>query len=428
MIVAELIAVGSELLVGGRAESNSLFLADALSAMGLSVKYKTVVGDNVDDINRVLAGAVQRADVVIMTGGLGPTVDDVTREAVAKASGQPLRQSKVAKEQVLARFAARGRTPAPVQMCQARIPAGATVLPNPNGTAPGFFLEIRRSLVFVLPGVPSEAQTMLTASVCPILEKTLPLPFTLDRRVLRVIGLTEAEVDARIRPVCVKFKDVTVGILASPLGVTVSLSQLLTRTGLVFTRAGKRQENLLDRLICKMQDLLGQHVYATENLEMEEVVGRLLSASGLTLALAESCTGGLIGHRLTQVPGSSTYFDCSVVCYSNRAKIDWLHVPDELFPKYGAVSAEVARAMAQGVRQRTGADIGLSVTGIAGPGGETKDKPVGLVYVGLDGQGDYSVKQFQFHGDRPTIKLRASQCALDMLRRWLVTRPVKGGG
>jgi nicotinamide-nucleotide amidase len=416
---AETVAIGSELLIGGRSDSNSLFIAEVLGSLGIEVKFKSIVGDESGDIVRVIETAVRRAGVIIMTGGLGPTVDDCTREAVAAVTGLRLARRKEALEGMTARLAQWGRVPNKGQLRQARIPSRAEVLPNPVGSAPGFALHWKGAWLIALPGVPGEMQAMMRESVVPLLTTRLLRsakhpPRPISRSVFHTWGLPEAEVDEKLRGLVPKRSPVELGLLASPMGVLVSL----TAKG-----RGSTDHRVMESLKEAVQAKLKDWIFAEGEDSMEAVVGRLLSDRGLTIAVAESCTGGLITHRLTQVPGSSAYVDRSVVCYSDQSKIDLLGVPPDLIARHGAVSREVAAAMARGIRQRAAVSVGLSVTGIAGPGGGTETKPVGLVYVGLDGrEPDIVTKEFRFHGDRTVIKQRSSQAALDLLRRWLIER------
>jgi len=418
-----------------------LFLAEQLASAGVEVQFKSVVGDDEADVQGVLRVAARRAEVVVLTGGLGPTRDDRTRQAVSRATGRPLRRRAEAVEGMRRRLAEWGRVPTVAQQRQGLIPNGAEVLPNPVGSAPGFCLTWRGCLIVALPGVPAEAEQMFAASVMPKLlaaaaagtaSKGRGGPERVERRLLQTFGLPESEVDRKLRGLVPAGLGVRLGLLASPLGVTVSLTSSEHRRHRLGTG------HVVDRLMKAAGKRVEPYVYAEGTETMEAVVGRHLAARGLVLAVAESCTGGLIGHRLTQVPGSSQYLDRVAVCYSDRAKHDMLGVPEALIRRYGAVSAEVAAAMAQGIRTRSHAGIGLSVTGIAGPGGGTQQKPVGLVYVGLNtkrtssrtvtaggagtrtGRKAHVTREFRFHGDRQTIKLRASQAALNLLREWLV--------
>ena len=419
---AETIAIGSELLLGGRMDTNSLFIADRLAACGVELRYKSIVGDELSDIVAVLKTAARRARVVIVTGGLGPTIDDLTREAVAQATGQRLSRRKTALDGMVARLAEWGRTPTKAQLRQAMIPAGADILSNPVGTAPGFAVIWKDTFLAALPGVPREMEPMIHNGVLPRLQawigKHKGIPATpVIRRVLHTSGVPESLVDQRLEGLLPEGTAIQLGIYASPMEVMVSLTGPDKESGPV----------TIDRLFEEAKTRLGDIMYGEGDDTMESVVGRLLTDRHMTLAVAESCTGGLIGHRLTQVPGSSSYVDRGIVSYSNRAKIDLLGVPSELIDRHGAVSAEVAAAMARGIRERSGVSVGLSVTGIAGPGGATKTKPVGLVYLGLDGgPNDAMTKECRFHGgDRSVIKQRSAQAALDLLRRWLLR---KGGG
>lgn len=415
----ETIAIGSELLLGGRVDTNSLFLAEQLASIGVELRYKTVVGDDLPGIMEVLRTAVRRARVIVMTGGLGPTVDDLTRDAVAKATGCRLGRRKEALEGMTARLAQWGRRPSASQLRQALIPAKASVVPNPVGSAPGFSLVWKGSFIASLPGVPREMEAMVRQTVLPqvgswLSTRSIASLVPIVRRVFHTVGAPEADVDAALKGAVPASAPIELGILASPLGVLVSLT----------TKPGHGAEHSgIDGVSEAVRQRLKEWLYAEGTESMEEVVGRLLAERRLTLALAESCTGGLIAHRLTQVPGASAYVDRGVVCYSNRAKTEMLGVSAALITQHGAVSQEVAAAMATGIRERSQVSVGVSVTGIAGPGGATAAKPVGLVYIGLDGgEGSLMTKEYRFHGDRQTIKQRSSQAALDLLRRWLLSR------
>ena len=418
----EIIAIGSELLLGGRLDTNALFLTEGLASVGVEVRYKSVVGDDVEDIVAAIRTAVRRADVAVMTGGLGPTVDDRTRQAVARATGRPLRRRAEALEGMKRRLAAWGRIPTEAQLRQGLIPVGAEVLDNPVGSAPGFLLKWRGCQLAALPGVPSEAERMFVMVLVPRLKKLVvhDEQERIERRVFHTYGILEVELDRKLKDVIPPNGSVRLGLLASPLGVVVSL----TASGTSVTARA------MDRLAQQVRKRIGAYIFAEGADTMEAVIGRHLAGRKITVAVAESCTGGLIGHRLTQVPGSSAYLDRVAVCYSNRAKIELLGVPESLIRRHGAVSGPVAAAMAKGVRIKSRVDIGLSVTGIAGPAGGTPQKPVGLVYVGLNARrsnrasGGNTVIECRFHGTRDTIKLRASQAALNLLRQWLI-RPAK---
>ena len=417
---AEIIAIGTELLIGGRSDSNSLFLADELGHLGIAVRFKSVVGDERQDIVTAIHTAVTRTRVIIMTGGLGPTVDDCTREAVAQATGHRLCRRKDALEGLTARLAQWDRIPNTAQLRQAMIPSSATVLRNPVGSAPGFCLTWKKALVISLPGVPREMEEMMRQEVVPLLRAATASSgqsprAPIVRQVFHTFGLAEADVDATLQGLIPKGAPIGLGVLASPMGVLVSLTTKGNQS------VPKEHRDLLERLANDVRARLSDWLFAEGRDTMEEVVGRELARQGLMVAIAESCTGGLIGHRLTQVAGSSAYLDRGAVCYSNRAKTEMLGVPADLIVKHGAVSQEVAASMAKGIRERANVSVGLSVTGIAGPGGGTATKPVGLVYIGLDdGTGQPIAQEFRFHGDRTAIKQRSSQAALNLLRRWLL--------
>jgi nicotinamide-nucleotide amidase len=305
---------------------------------------------------------------------------------------------------------------------QALIPSGATVLKNPVGSAPGFCLRWKKALIVSLPGVPREMEEMMRQEVVPLLRAACessgrPPRAPIVRQVFHTFGLAEADVDAKLKGLIPKGASVDLGMLASPMGVLVSLATKGSQS------APEKNRDLMQKLANDVRTRLSDWLFAEGHHTMEEVVGRELAKRGLMLAVAESCTGGLIGHRLTQVAGSSAYVDRGAICYSNRAKTEMLGVSAELIAKHGAVSKEVAAAMACGIRERANVSVGISVTGIAGPGGGTETKPVGLVYVGLDdGTGRPIAREFRFHGDRNIIKQRSSQAALDVLRRWLLEK------
>jgi competence/damage-inducible protein CinA-like protein len=426
VIKAEIIAVGSELLLGGRTDTNSIFLAEMLAHQGIEVRFKTVVGDDLEDICGALTQASKRTKIVLVTGGLGPTVDDLTREAVAKLTRSSLRLRPQALRSIQARFKLAGRTVTANQRRQAFLPIEADLLRNSAGTAPGFSLKWKRCRIFCLPGVSHEARKMFSESVLPLLVKEKMVGQGIESRSLQTFGLIEGVVDERIQGVVPEGHGIQVGILASPLGVSISLTRnhkIEMPKALPVKIKSAKVSLSLEVYMGELSKKLGSFVFGYDSQSMEEIIGETLTKRGLTLALAESCTGGLIGHRLTQIAGSSAYFDSGVICYSNQAKIGLLGVPKNILTKHGAVSAPVAKAMARGIRNGRGVDLGLSITGIAGPGGGTDKKPVGLVYVGLAMQGKTFTKEFRFHGDRNMVKLRASQGALDVLRRWLFGLP-----
>ena len=419
-ILGEIISIGSELLGGDHPEGNSLFLAERLGENGIQVRWKTIVGDFHDDIAFSIIQAIRRAKVVLLTGGLGSTVDDCTREVVAKVTGRALRRRKKAVELLRARYASHGREITPSLLRQADIPSGSQMLQNSVGSAFGFLVHFRGSFLSALPGVSREAKAMFDDELAPKLAQHLKQNHVLHRHIFKTFGLVESEVDDRLKASIKAFSSLTFGLLTSPLGVTVTVSTWSAGQATPRSKTARQIPSHMKDAVLDVRNCLGEWVYAEGNRTMEEIVGEYLLAHDLTLAIAESCTGGLIGHRLTQVSGSSRYLDRALVCYSNQAKQELLDVPKHLIRRFGAVSSLVARAMARGVRKKSQTDLGLSVTGIAGPGGGSKLKPVGLVFIGIDGQGGTRVRQFHFQGDRETIKMRASQAALDLLRQYIL--------
>jgi nicotinamide-nucleotide amidase len=407
----EILAVGTELLTPFFQDTNSLFLTDGLNALGLRVSFKTVVGDEEEDLLRAVRTAMVRSRLILVMGGLGPTEDDRTRETIAKALGRKLVFRKELLKGIRERFRRRGLAMPPSNLKQCRVIEGAEVLDNPQGTAPGLWIETSRHRIALLPGPPRELRPMFERHVLPRLS-ALGRGLT-ARHVLKLTGLGESGMETRIRDI---YRAVPKGITVTTLAAPGDLSIHLTYQG---PGPEPAAEALLEGLERKMRRRLSPWIYSSAGESLEEVVGRLLIERGKTLACAESCTGGLIGHRLTEVPGSSDYFLESAVVYSNRAKIRRLGVPASVISRHGAVSAAVAKAMAVGVRKACRADFGLATTGIAGPGGGTPRKPVGLVYIALAWDGGTSVHRRGFFGGRSQVKFQASQAALDILRKAL---------
>ncbi len=405
---AEIIAVGSELLTPERLDTNSLYLTGKLNNLGIEVRYKTVVGDNRQHLSAVLRHAMGRSGLVILTGGLGPTEDDVNRDAVAETLGRPLRENPEVRQRIEARFARLGRPMAQNNLRQALLPEGAAWLENKAGTAPGIWLEQDGTILVLLPGPPHELQAMFEAACIPRLER-LRGAQVIRTRVYKVVGLPESEVDHRIAPTYTQYTNPVTTILATLGAIEVHLR----------ARASSAEEGdmLLNELGDKIELALGDHVFSTHGETLEEVVGMYLMMKRMTLAVAESCTGGMLSERLTNTPGSSNYFLGGVVCYSNALKTQLAGVPPQMIEEHGAVSKLVALALAEGIRRRTEASIGIGITGVAGPGGGTTEKPVGMVFVGLaDGRGT-QVREFRFPGGRERVRLWSTQAALEMIRR-----------
>jgi nicotinamide-nucleotide amidase len=374
------------------------------------VHLKTIVGDDSEDITGVLQEALRRSNLIIFSGGLGPTEDDLTRTAVAAVLKRPLILDDGILKILEQRFLARGFRMAKINERQAEIIRGAEALDNPHGTAPGMWIEENQRYIVLLPGPPRELQAMFEQSVLPKIT-TLHGRERLTYRSLHITGITESELDSQIAPIYKQYPQVQTTILAGTRHIAIRLY-----------RWAKDEEDPsdLNELTAKIQAQLGDSIFSTRGEYMEEVIGRQLHESGKTLAVAESCTSGMLGMHITRVPGSSDYFRGGVLCYSNEAKMELCGVPDKLLGKYGAVSAETAEALARGVRQSLRSDIGLSITGIAGPGGGTPEKPVGLVYIGIsDGKRTESRHRIM-PGDRESIRERSTYLALSWLRRFLM--------
>lgn len=411
MLTAEIIAIGSELLTPDRTDTNSLWLTEKLNLIGIEVKLKTIVGDDDARLEETIKDALRRSRVVITTGGLGPTEDDITRKIAARALGRRLMLNEKVLEEIRTRFMRHGWTMPERNSRQAMVIEGAEILDNPNGTAPGLYIEHEGRSVILLPGPPREMRPMYENFVQPKLV-TKAGPVRVLRRVMRVTGMGESAIDERIAPIYTQFKNPQTTILFNNTDVEIHLTAQ--------AKTEQEAELLLDGLAGQIEERLGHAVFAFRGETMEEVVGLRLAVGGFSLAVAESCTGGLIAERLTNVPGSSVYFKEGVVTYSNDAKIRSLGVERELIMEHGAVSAQVAEAMAEGVRHRADTDFGLSVTGIAGPGGGTDEKPVGLVFIALADDAHTEHRKLNLPGDRQLIRWRASQAALDLLRRRLI--------
>ncbi len=403
----EIVAVGSELLSPDFVDTNSLFLTRQLNELGLQVAYKTVVGDDDEDLAACFRTAVRRSDLIFTTGGLGPTRDDLTRETLASALGRRLVFQEPLWRKIQERFARRGLKIAEVNRKQAFLIEGAEALENPHGTAPGIWMEAGGRIFALLPGPPRELEPMVLKHVLPRLAK-IRKGYQV-RKVLKVTGLSESETEAIISDLYPPKEDFQMTVLSAPGQIEIHCTALSSLSA-------PDAEAKLAAPVKELLDRLGTYVFSTTGEELEEVVGRLLRQSGRTLAVAESCTGGLLGDRITNVPGSSAYFLEGIQAYSNGAKIRRLDVPPHLLEKYGAVSAEAAACMADGIRAGARADYALAITGIAGPSGGSPEKPVGLVYVAIAGPEGTQTEKNLFLGDRLTIKRRSSQKALDMLR------------
>ncbi len=408
---AEIIAIGSELLTPFRQDTNSLFLTDKLNQLGVEVHFKDVVGDNRGHLVSVARIAFSRAEIVIFMGGLGPTEDDLTREAVAEALGIELRRDADIVADLYKRFAARSIRMSENNTRQADVLAGAAVLPNSNGTAPGQWLETeyqgKKRIVVLLPGPPRELKPMFDAQCFERLRAKVPRQF-IAKRVLKVAMMGESQCDARIAPIYSQHPEVQTTILAGAGEVQIHLQ----------ARAGSLEaaQERVNELAEKIEDELDQSIFSTAGESLEQIVGYFLQMRGASLAVAESCTGGLLAQRITSVPGSSRYFVGGAVVYSNELKSALADVPARMIEEHGAVSREVAVALAEGIRKRCNSTLGVGITGVAGPGGGSAEKPVGLVFIALSNGSEPQVVERNFFGDRDRIRWWATQQALDMMR------------
>lgn len=409
---AELVSVGTELLLGEITDTNAVYLSQRLAEIGIDVFFRHTVGDNLERIVSVLELALSRCDVVIICGGLGPTQDDLTREALAEVTGRPLVVNPEAERRLREFFAARNRVPTPSNLKQATVPEGGTLLENTCGTAPGLLVEHDGRALIALPGPPPEMREMFQRQVLPWLLRRQGEATVLRSRVLRLADIGESNLVDLIPDILDAQTDPTVAPYASPGEVRLRLTTKAHSEAEAAARLGEMEARLRERL--------GSYIYGVDEETMEVAVGKLLRARAATVACAESCTGGLIASRITDVPGASDYFRGAVVAYANEVKQRVLGVPEQVLREHGAVSEPCARAMAEGVRALLGADWAVATTGIAGPGGGTPEKPVGLVYIAVAGADGTVCVRGNWPGTRDQFKARVSQYALNTLRKRLL--------
>jgi nicotinamide-nucleotide amidase len=416
---AEIVAVGSEMLTPTHLDTNSLFVTERLNELGIDLQGKSVAGDDRVALKTIVADALRRSDLLIVTGGLGPTDDDLTRDVVADLIGRPLEYHADIFEAIEARFAARGLRTPEINRRQAMVPRGAVILANKHGTAPGLWIEHDHKFLVLLPGPPRELKPMFEELIRERLVAHVGAS-RLFRRLLRITGQTESSVEEKMQPLYAKW-------LASPVRINTTILASLGQIELHLTSIASNAvdgQRALDAAVAEVKGTLGRDLFSTNGETLQQVVGELCRSRGLRIAAAESCTGGLVMARLTEVPGSSDYVDRGVVVYSNPSKIELLNVPEELIQNHGAVSAPVAEAMAGGMVRSAGTDLAVGVTGIAGPSGGTPEKPVGLVAIAAawarGGKIETRVRTFNFIGGREMVRFQASQAALDMVRRWLI--------
>jgi nicotinamide-nucleotide amidase len=414
---AEIIAVGSELLTPDRLDTNSLFLTEELNKLGIEVLRKTIVGDSPEELSDAFAGALKRVELVISCGGLGPTADDLTRETVAELLGRKLQRDDRILHAIETRFRSFRREMPEINIRQAMVPEGAEALDNSRGTAPGLWLEQGDRVIVLLPGPPREMRGLFEEAVAPRLARRAT-GLRLFHRELRITGLGESHVEQRIAPIYKRYENVQTTVLSAPGEVQVHLR--------LWSDDPEQANKTLDEIERGFDIALTDRIFSRDGQALHEVVARELTLNNTTIAVAESCTGGLLAQRLTSIPGSSSFFLGGVVCYSNERKTAWADVPPELIAAKGAVSPEVAVALADGIRRRVGSAIGLGVTGIAGPGGGSEEKPVGTVNIALAHAAGVAERAVTLPGDRDAIRWQASQVALDMVRIHLLYNAGEG--
>ena len=416
-MLSEIIAVGSELLTPYRQDTNSLFLTEQLNELGVKVVFKTIVGDHRPHLVDAAQQALHRTDIVIITGGLGPTEDDLTRESVASALGVRLKRDTDLLTALYKRFAERRVTMPDNNSKQADVITGAEILENTLGTAPGQWLDVvfggHRKLLMLLPGPPKEMQAMFVAECLPRLRKILPARH-MAHRVLKMALVPESQVDARLAPIYTRFKDVDTTILALTQPGEIQMHLHCVKPTLELAQAR------VNELASRMEEEMDELIYSGQGETLEQIALYYLEMRSATLAVAESCTGGLLAQRLTSVSGSSRSFLGGAIVYSNEMKAEFAEVPEELIEEHGAVSPQVAEALAHGIRRKTHATLGVGITGIAGPMGGSEEKPVGLVYIALSNGVHTDVVERKFSGDRDRIRWWSTQLALDMVRRKLM--------
>ena len=418
---AWIVAVGSEMLTPFRVDTNSLVITEKLNAIGCDVRLKVVVGDDVEELSALFARGVGLVDLIVCTGGLGPTEDDITRDALARAFDLPFDTDTAVLDSIRQRFEARGMTMREINKRQALVPRGADVLPNSRGTAPGLWLQREGTSVLLLPGPPREMQPILERVID---ERLKPQSGSrgLFRRVLKLTGRPESEVDSIAQPVYSRWVNAEIPIVTTILAKMGQIELHLTAD------AASEAEGhaALAVAVRELLEVLGPSVYSIDGRGLEQVVGDQLHERRMTIAVAESCSGGLLASRLTDVPGSSDYMDRGVVCYSNEAKTELLGVPAALIAEQGAVSEAVAQAMADAVRERARSSVGVGITGIAGPGGGSPEKPVGTVCIAVATPQARDVRRFAFIGPRDMVKFQSVQAAMNMLRLLLADVPPVG--
>ncbi len=411
---AEIISIGSEILRGQISDTNSNFIVKKLVELSIDVEHISAVSDNPESLLSTLKQALQRSDLIITTGGLGPTEDDITYQTITRALNLKLIKYPEAEKNLKRILKKINKRISPSNLKQVYLPEGAKIIINQYGTAPAMILEKDNKIICSFPGVPHEMKNLIEENLIPYLKEKFPPSMIKKSKILKITGLGESSVNELIRDYMNKQTNFSFGIYANPEDIQV---QITTQAP-----TEKEVEKLLQSSVNQLTKILGNYVYGTGKQSLEEVVGNLLKTKKLKVAVAESCTGGMLGEMITRIPGSSEYFQGGVISYNARVKEDLLKVPPEVIRKYGEVSRQVAKLMAEGVRINCHSDIGISITGIAGPGGATEKKKVGLVYMALADGKRTIAKKHQLFGSRQLIRLRSARRALNMLRKYLMEK------
>jgi nicotinamide-nucleotide amidase len=408
---AELITIGDELLLGQTIDTNAAFIGEKLAEAGIDLAYHTTVGDQSDDLISAIGLALNRVDFVLTTGGLGPTHDDITKKVICKFFKRQLVFHEEILKALEKRYADLGIAMSPINQNQALLPQGAKFFENKIGSALGLVFEERGKILIAVPGVPAEMEIMLVDHVIPMLKQKAPGKVIIHRK-LRTIGIMESAIFEKVKDLIDEKSFIKVAFLPGYKGVDIRLT--------AYSDDQPKATQAIAELETKFVERIGKYTFGYDEDELPEVIGKLLKTKSLTLAVAESCTGGLLGKILTDISGSSAYFRGGVIAYANEIKIGLLGVPSLAIESHGAVSSETAKFMAEGARENCGASLGLAITGVAGPTGGTTEKPVGLVYIGLASPEGTKTKEFRFRSDRQIIRTRAAYAALDMVRKFLL--------
>lgn len=411
---AEIISIGNEILCGNIIDTNANYIIKKLEEINLYVRHISAVGDDEKELIELLRLAYTRSRVIVTTGGLGPTEDDITFQSIAKAFNLSLVKYPEAEAHMIKILNHIKIDISSSNLKQAYLPEGSQCVINSHGTAPAIILEKDNRIIIALPGVPLEMKNLMTSEIMPFLQKRFPSVQHKQSRIIRISGLGESTVNDKIKDFIQKNKHLNIGIYANPEDIQIQLNAI-----------GKTSEEataILDEATEKLKDILGNYIFGFNQQSLEEIIGVILRKRGLTLAIAESCTGGMLGEMITSIPGSSDYFKGGIISYDGEIKEKLLSVPREIMIKYGQVSEQVARAMANGVRKKCFSDFGIAITGIAGPAGGSEKKPVGLVYIALADEKQTIVQEHQLRKDRHTIRLRSARRALNMLRLHLINQ------